>query len=212
MEALILPPVSRAVRNVVLGGLSVAERAALALHQGGVNRVLVPRTCGIDDASVARLARHGIVVTRAGEAPLASIAPGGGALIVSADVVFEPSAVGALLEHIRARGWSGGAAADPTPGTFVALTPSAVDALRAAPETRVLEALGALRVVALGAVFCRVLSGAKGAKALQRDYLAHRHGPAGLIVRVIRSFSMLATALFLRLQPGRTLLAHPLTR
>ena len=212
VEALILPPGSRQVRGVVFGGLRVAERAALTLGRAGINRVLVPRTCGIGEGSVARLARHGVVVTRAGEALLASVAAGSGLLIVSADVVFEPSAVRVLLERLRARGWTGAAAADPSPGTFVALTPPAVDALRTASERRVLEAIGALRVCDLGPVFCRVLSGADGARAIQRDYMIHRHGPERLFSRTIRGFSIRTAALLLWLRPRGELSAHPLTR
>ena len=212
MEAFILPPVSQGVRSVVLGGLSLAERAVLALHRGGINRVLVQRTCGITEASVARLARHGVVVTRVGDTPLSSVAPGEGAIILSADVVFEPSAVGALVEQIRARGWSGAAATDPAPGTFVALTPSAVDALRAAPEQGVLEAVGALRVCGLGALFCRVLSKAGDAQAIQRQYMLHRYGPERPFLRVMRAFSTRATTAFLRLWPEDEIGAHPLTR
>ena len=108
VDAVVLPAISPAVSNTLVGGLALAERAVIALHRGGIDRVHVSPALALDDKATVRLSKRGIRITAASDRPLASVAADRAVVVVTADAVFEPSAVSALADQVAARGWSGG--------------------------------------------------------------------------------------------------------
>jgi hypothetical protein len=210
-HALLLPPVSPTVRHVRFGGLNAVERAAIALHHGGIDHIWVAASCRLAQASVATLNRLDIPASTAGERPFASLPAGVPVWIISGDVVFEPSAVAAILEKLRSTGAPGVAAREASPGTFAVLSAAAIAASRDTPESRVLDVLGALRMTALAPMFCRVMSGAGTAKQIRLAYIAHRYGRDSVLARIGGAVWIAMTALLLHLRPSHAS-AHPLAR
>ncbi len=184
----------------MFGGLPLAERAVLALHRGGIDRVHVARALRFDPATQRKLSGRGITVDVAGEAPLVRVTSGAAVLVVSADSVFEPAAVRALAGRLATLGWAGGAAGVSAPATFALLMPDGVDAHRNGSESDLLNAIGALRVVDIGSSFCRALPGPEDVRALERAYIRHRNGVEGPYTRAIRAFSVRTTPWLVRLR------------
>ncbi len=198
IDALVLPARSAAVASQVFGGLALAERAAVALHRGGIDRVHVSPSIMLD-ARAASLSKRGIAADRAGERPLAAVAPGRAVLVVTADAIFEPDAVRAIVARLAASGRAGGAAPTAAPATFALLMPQMVDEQRGATEDELLAAIGGLRLADVAPAFCRALSKPRDIAALEREYIRHRNGVEGPFTRAIRFFSIRTSPMLVRL-------------
>lgn len=205
MDAVVLPAGSPTLSNTLIGGLGLAERAVIALHRGGIDRVHVSPSLRLDEAATRRLAKRGITIIAATDRPLASVAPDRAVVVVTADAVFEPAAVSALAERVAALGWQGGVASTAAPAAFALLTPEAVDRQRNASESELQREIGSYRVCAIGTAFCRPLVRPEDAPALERDYIRHRNGVEGPFTRAIRAFSVRTTPwlVWLRLSPNQ---------
>ena len=194
-DAWILPPRNPATAAVRLERHTLCERAILALRRSGIERIAISEECRMGVAALRRLARHGIaVLTR--QSAWDGAADSRRVVIVSSDVVFEPSAVGALVEKLSSAGVDAVAAAEASPGTFVAVAPEAATGLdRRSSDREILRQLDPVRVASLGGRFCRAITGRRDAVAIEQSYISHVHRFDGLTRRLVR----LAAAPFVRL-------------
>jgi hypothetical protein len=201
LDAFILPPRNPATARVRIGGLGLVERAILAVHRGGVERIVISSTCEIAAATLDRLVRGGVPVVVAGESLAGSLSAGRGLVVASADVVFEPAAVGALVGKLASRNLSAVAAAEASPGTLAAFTADAAKGLHGAIGDRdLLERMDAIRVASLDTTFCRPIGASGDGPGIERSCVRRTRGLAGLIVRVGRLLSLPATRACLRLR------------
>ncbi len=185
-DAWILPPRNPATAAVRLERRTLCERAIVALRRSGIERIAISDECRMGGAALRRLARHGIaVLTRQSSSDPA--ADRRRVVIVSSDVVFEPSAVGALVERLSSAGTGAVAAAEASPGTFVALTPEAATTLdRRSSDREILRRLDPVRVASLGGRFCRAIARRRDAPGVERSYIGHVHRFDGMAKRLLR--------------------------
>ncbi len=199
-DAWILPPRNPATAAVRLERHTLCERAILALRRSGIERIAISDECRMGVAGLRRLARHGIaVMTRqsASDAP----ADRRRVVIVSSDVMFEPSAVGALVERLSSAVAGAVAAAEASPGTFVALTPEAATRLdRRSTDREILRRLDAVRVASLGDRFCRAIIRRRDAPGVERSYISHVHRFDGMTKRLVRLLGAPFEGLLFRLR------------
>jgi hypothetical protein len=98
LDALVLPPRKPDLDHTTIGGLPLVERAVLALHQAGVQRIVVA-TERVDGPRLLRnLATRHIAVEFA-PASASVIRPDHAAIVVTSDAIFEPAAVAALVHR-----------------------------------------------------------------------------------------------------------------
>lgn len=184
-DAYVLPPRNPATTGVRLERRSLCERAILALRRGGVDRIVVSSECRMGVAMLKRLARAGItLLTR--DAARSWAMDGRRLVVVSADVVFEPAAVGALVETLHAHKVPAVCATEASPGTFAALMPEAAQRVRQTRDDRdLLERLDPAPSAALSGPFCEVITGRADARAIERR-VAKRAGRLQHLVTRLR--------------------------
>jgi phosphatidylglycerophosphate synthase len=202
IDALVLPPRLPQLDRTIVGGLSLAERAVLALHRAGVDRITVSSERLDDPDLVGRLAGKGVGVTIAHTEPFKAISASSALIVVSADVVFEPRTIAALVA----------AADDDTRGVYALsafdgilcyLLPAIVARLRdePLPERALLRLVRSddLSPASTDPHFCRPLPLGRGVWRLERDYIRRRNGTEGVFTRAIRWFSVPVSQVLLRL-------------
>jgi hypothetical protein len=201
IEAFILPPANPAIVNVRIGGLGLTERAILALHRGGVARIGVSNGCEMSAAMVRRLVGDGVPIFLGHESLMSSPTTAGRSLVVvSADVVFEPAAVRALVAKLASRNLPAVAAAEASPGTFAAFTSEGARSLHGAVDDRsLLGRMDGVRAAGLDTAFCRPIGALGDAPSIERSCVGRSRGLARVIARVAR---LLATRACLRLRMG----------
>lgn len=175
-DAFLMPPRDPGTASVRVRGRSLCERAILALRHSGIERITVSGECLIDAATLRRLARRGITLLsrRPGETEARPL------VVMSADVVFEPAALTALVGLLESR--TAVAAIEASPGTFAALTPNAAGALHDVMTDRgMLERLNAVRVSSLGGPACHAVTAPRGPRGTRED--ASRHAPLRAAMR-----------------------------
>src|SRR5512134_3534779 len=92
----------RAVESPLLvGGMSLVERAVLAAHRAGVDQSVVVGSAHPDDAMTGRLRGRGADVTFIDWGALQQLDLSDGALVIRACVLVEPRALVALLDYFR---------------------------------------------------------------------------------------------------------------
>lgn len=200
VDAVVLPARTPAVANILLGGLGLAERAVIALHRGGIDRIHVSPGLALDDDAKRRLFKRGITIIDATDRPLALVSPDRAVVVVTADAVFEPAAVSALVDRVAALAWPGAAASTTTPAVFALLTPEAVDRQRAASEPELLREIGSYRLCSIEPTFCRAVIRAEDVPSVEREYIRHRNGVEGPFTRAIRAFSVRTSPWLVRLR------------
>lgn len=187
-EAFILPPRNPATAPVRLERRSLCERAILALRRGGIERIVVSSECRFGVATLRRFARlHISLLTR--ESAMISAIHGRRLVVVSADVVFEPAAVSALVDTLASHNLSAVAAAGASPGTFAAFTPDAAESLHGASDRDILDRVDTVRVASLDTAFCRAIVKPGDAAAVQRSYRNHINRAESVTTRLARLFS-----------------------
>ena len=168
-DAFLMPPRNPGTASVRVRGRSLCERAIFALRRSGIERITVSGECLIGGATLRRLARRGITLLsrRPAETETRPL------VIMSADVVFEPAALTALVGLLESR--TAVAAIEASPGTFAALAPDAARALRdVMPDRGVLERLDPVLVSSLGGPVCHaVATPRKAARAAREDGSRH---------------------------------------
>lgn len=201
-EAFVLPPRDPATATA-RKGRSLCERVLLALHRGGVDRLVVSSKCDIADATRRRFARLRIpLLTR--EAAACPV-DGTRLVVVSSDVVFEPGAVRALVDKLVSRNVPAVAAMEASPGTFAALGPDAAGRLaRTGSDADILDRLDTIRVTSLGNAFCRPILKPGDAAEIERSYTRHIRRLDGLMAKVARLLTLPITRVFHRLGTSHT--------
>ena len=204
IEALVLPPTNPAIVHVRIGGLGLTERAILALHRGGVDRIGVSNGCEMSAAMVHRLVGDGVPIFMGHESLTSSSSTDGRSLVVvSADVVFEPAAVRALVAKLTSRNLPAVAAAEASPGTFAAFTAEGAKSLHGAVGDRGLcDRMDGVRTASLETAFCRPIGGVGDAPSIERSCVGRLKGIARVIARVARLFSAPAARACLRPRMG----------
>ncbi len=101
-DALVLPPRRPTLDGTTIGGVSLTERTVLALHQAGVERIVVSTERIDGPRLVRRLASHKVPIELA-EASASNVRHGHAALVVTTDAIFEPAAIAALVSKAEER-------------------------------------------------------------------------------------------------------------
>ena len=192
VDALVLPPRKTVFDGTLIGGLSLVERAVLALHQAGVERIVVSTERVDGPRLVSNLAARNVAVELA-PGSAASIRPDHAAIVVTSDAIFEPAAVAALV-----------AKAESSPGQMTLVTsalaavvaylpPSLVDQSR--PFASMKEAIWSLyrrhltTRVEVSPAFCQPVPVDGHVWQIEADELRHRLGPDAFYTRPVRALS-----------------------
>jgi hypothetical protein len=207
VDALVLPPRKPEFDATVIGGLSLVERAVLALHQAGVERIIVSTERVDGPRLVSSLAARNVAVELAAGSA-AAIRPEHAAIVVTSDAIFEPAAVAALV-----------AKAESAPGQMTIVTsalaalvaylpPSLVDQARsfASMKTAIwsLYRQHLATRVEIGPAFCQPVPIDGHVWQVEADELRHRLGPDAFYTRPVRALSRPLTQICLRMRVPAT--------
>lgn len=185
IDAFVLPPRNPATAAIRVERRSLCERAIFALRRGGVDRIVVSSECRMGVAMLRRLARAGITLLTRDSARSWAM-DGRRLVVVSADVVFEPAAVGALMDTLDSHKVAAVTAAGASPGTFAALMPEAAERVRRTrSDCDILERLDPVPATALSGPFCQAVTGQSDARAIERG-VAKRAGPLRHVITRLR--------------------------
>lgn len=197
----------RAVETPLLvGGLSLVERAVLAAQRAGVDQSVVVGSARPDDAMTERLCSRGAEVTFIDWDALQQLDLSDGTLVIRGCVLVEPRALAALVDDFssgdrRTVLVAGGTAHDPdlafippgVVGTFSGVTSDVefLGRIASAPSHR---------QVALEPLFCRRLRTASDAIRAEIDYIRHQAGGKreSYFTKKIRRFSVPLSRMLVR--------------
>ncbi|MBI4263466.1 MAG: CDP-alcohol phosphatidyltransferase family protein [Acidobacteria bacterium] len=105
------------IGNTVLGGLTLTERAALAAHRAGIDRIHIAGECLPEEPGLARLRARGLSVTCAPEPhrPFAAVPSDTTLVVIPVVTLVEPSAISAAIERARLGAGEAALVVDPRP-------------------------------------------------------------------------------------------------
>ena len=202
VDALVLPPRKPVFDGTLIGGLSLVERAVLALHQAGVERIVVSSERVDGPRLVSNLAARNVSVELApGNA--AAIRPDHAAIVVTSDAIFEPAAVAALV-----------AKAESSPGQMTLVTSALAALVAYLPPSLVDQARSFASMkaaiwsfyrqhlatrVEIAPAFCQPVPVDGHVWQVEADELRHRLGPDSLYTRPVRALSRPLTQICLRM-------------
>ena len=194
---------------IIVGGLTLAERAILLAHRSGLAPAHV---WGADPTSAGQLRSRGIPVVRRSPpaAPLEGVHDDAGVVVIGPNVLFGPEMLGDLTSR-SARDGDVQATAVYEAGAPLLLyvAPGATADVRAcrSVETMVasLATRGGVRSLPRAGGFCRRASRADRAPSLERDYIRHLNGQGeSFFTKRIRFFSVPLTSRLVRLGSSPT--------
>jgi phosphatidylglycerophosphate synthase len=181
---------------LMVGGLSLVERAVLAAHRAGAGRSVVTGVQDVRGSMAARLRARGADVTFVEWGALQDLDLSDGALIIGPRVLVEPRALVALRDEARTSDdhtvlVAGGGAGDPA----LAVVPPEVcgvlvDAASSAEFMTRLAAMEPRREMSLTPFFCRRLESADDIAQAETDYIRHQNGRESFFTKKIRRFSV----------------------
>jgi phosphatidylglycerophosphate synthase len=182
---------------LIVGGLSLVERAVLAAQRAGVWRSVVVGVPDTGGPMAARLRARGANVTFIDWPALPSQDFSGGVLLIRHSVLVEPRALGMLLDrsgtHEATDGVlvAGGSAGDPDlaflPGSAAGVLAGVNGADDAMQRVARLEPR---REVSLARFFCRRLESDSNVAAAETDYVRYQNGRESFFTKKIRRFSV----------------------
>lgn len=208
-DAIVLPPRKASLIGAKVGGLPLLERAVLTLTAAGVPRILVPGRV-LDDAKAKQLIQRGAPVHCSPTTARRAVEPGHALIVVSADVIFEPRAIGELVARSQDHpGHAVGASA--ALGGVLAYLPAELTA-RLDGQCSLLQAIwqlhrdGLARLVDLGTAFCRPLPPDGRTWEVEAEDLGRRYTTGSLVRRAARVLAVPTSQVLLRLGvPARAL-------
>lgn len=181
---------------LMIGGLSLAERAVLAAQRAGVARSVVVGASDPGGGMTGRLRARGADVSFVDWRSLWHLDTAGGLLLINDGVLVEPHAVEKLLELHRTQDVPGvlmavGDAIDPD---LAVLPASAADALVEAASAQAFLAQLALLApweeVSVAPFFCQRLDSGSEAAMVETAYIQHQNGRESFFTKKIRKFSV----------------------
>jgi phosphatidylglycerophosphate synthase len=182
---------------LIVGGLSLVERAVLAAQRAGVWRSVVVGVPDTGGPMAARLRARGANVTFIDWPALPSQDFSGGVLLIRHSVLVEPRALGMLLDrsgtHEATDGVlvAGGSAGDPDlaflPGSAAGVLAGVNGADDAMQRVARLEPR---REVSLARFFCRRLESDSNVTAAETAYVRYQNGRESFFTKKIRRFSV----------------------
>lgn len=190
-------------KPLIVGGLSLVERAVLAAARAGVGRSVAVGIPDVNGLMAARLRRRGARVTFADWDEVQELDLSGTALLMRSDVLVEPRALKTLLDRFRASDRetvyrAGGDDDDPD----VAVVPSGSRGLGGVTSgtelVRRLIRTAPLRDVSLTPYFCRRVEAASDIAQAETDYIRSQNGRESFFTKKIRRFSVPLTRVLVR--------------
>jgi phosphatidylglycerophosphate synthase len=181
---------------LIIGGLSLVERAVLAAQRAGIVRSV---DVGVSDPGgevTGRLRARGANVSFVDWRSLQHLDTAGGLLLINEGVLVEPRAVEQLLEVHSTQGVPGVlmAVGDATDPDLAVLPASGADALMGAASAQAFLARLALLApweeVSVAPFFCRRLDPGCDPAAVETAYIQHQNGRESFFTKKIRKFSV----------------------
>lgn len=191
--------------RLIVGGLSLVERAVLAAQRAGVRRSVVVGALDTGGVMAARLRARGADVTFIDWPALAHLDFSDGVLLIRNGVLVEPRALGVLLDRFGTHEdldgvlVAGGSAGD----AGLALVPAnASGALFGATAVEELWArlarIEPRREVSVAPFFFRRLESDSDLAAAETAYIRHQNGRESFFTKKIRRFSVPLTRVLVR--------------
>jgi phosphatidylglycerophosphate synthase len=181
---------------LIIGGLSLAERAVLAAQRAGIVRSAVVGVSDPGGDMTGRLRARGANVSFVDWRSLQHLDTAGGLLLINEGVLVEPRAVEQLLEVHSTQGVPGVlmAVGDATDPDLAVLPASGADALMGAASAQAFLARLALLApweeVSVAPFFCRRLDPGCDPAAVETAYIQHQNGRESFFTKKIRKFSV----------------------
>ena len=181
---------------LIIGGLSLAERAVLAAQRAGIVRSVVVGVSDPGGEVTGRLRARGANVSFVDWRSLQHLDTAGGLLLINEGVLVEPRAVEQLLEVHSTQGVPGVlmAVGDATDPDLAVLPASGADALMGAASAQAFLARLALLApweeVSVAPFFCRRLDPGCDPAAVETAYIQHQNGRESFFTKKIRKFSV----------------------
>ncbi len=181
---------------LIIGGLSLVERAVLAAQRAGIVRSVVVGVSDPGGEVTGRLRARGANVSFVDWRSLQHLDTAGGLLLINEGVLVEPRAVEQLLEVHSTQGGPGVlmAVGDATDPDLAVLPASGADALMGAASAQAFLARLALLApweeVSVAPFFCRRLDPGCDPAAVETAYIQHQNGRESFFTKKIRKFSV----------------------
>ena len=181
---------------LIIGGLSLVERAVLAAQRAGIVRSVVVGVSDPGGEVTGRLRARGANVSFVDWRSLQHLDTAGGLLLINEGVLVEPRAVEQLLEVHSTQGVPGVlmAVGDATDPDLAVLPASGADALMGAASAQAFLARLALLApweeVSVAPFFCRRLDPGCDPAAVETAYIQHQNGRESFFTKKIRKFSV----------------------
>lgn len=183
---------------VMLGGLTLTERAVLMAHRAGLRPIRVWGAAALAPASVARLRSRGVQVAllQAGSPPLDGIEDREGVVVVGANVLFGPEVLADLAgSAARVDGAATAAFDEGGQPLLLCVPPGASAGLRTCGSLRAMVASlsmrGPVHASRAPRAFCRRVTHEDSRRSVERDYTRHLNGKGeAYFTKKIRKFSV----------------------
>ena len=181
---------------LIIGGLSLVERAVLAAQRAGIVRSAVVGVSDPGGDMTGRLRARGANVSFVDWRSLQHLDTAGGLLLINEGVLVEPRAVEQLLEVHSTQSVPGVlmAVGDATDPDLAVLPASGADALMGAASAQAFLARLALLApweeVSVAPFFCRRLDPGCDPAAVETAYIQHQNGRESFFTKKIRKFSV----------------------
>jgi phosphatidylglycerophosphate synthase len=200
---IVASPVSTSV-----GGLTLAERAAIVAQRVGLTPVRVWGGNALSSSSHDRLRSRGVAVVElpADGGPFDALGPDEPVIVVGPDVICAGTALAKLAAEAIGSGTTTPIVARDADAPMLAFVPAG--AATSLLACRTLEAVnarlasaGAVRTVDVSREFCRRVTPGMSAPRIEREYLRHLNGGASesFFTKIIRRFSVPLTSRLVRL-------------
>ena len=183
-------------RSLIVGGLSLVERAVLAAQRAGVPRSVVVGTEEQDASMAARLRTRGADVSFADWSAFQRLDFPDGVLLIRNDVLVEPRALVMLLDSsrtddVRSLLVAGGSASDPDLAIVPASAATVLAGANGADDLLGHVArIGPRCEVSLAPFFCRRLEPDSDLAEVETAYIRHQNGRESFFTKKIRKFSV----------------------
>jgi phosphatidylglycerophosphate synthase len=190
--------------RLIVGGLSLVERAVLAAQRAGVRRSVVVGALDTGGAMTARLRARGADVTFIDWPALADLDFSDGVLLIRNGVLVEPRALGVLLDRLGTHEdldgvLVAGSAGDPDLAIVPANVSGALFGATAVEELWArLARIEPRREVSVAPFFCRRLEFDSDLAAAETAYIRHQNGRESFFTKKIRRFSVPLTRVLVR--------------